>query len=396
MMKKKILYLITKATWGGAQRYVYDLATHLPSAKFSAQGGPASGWQPSVAYGTAGKLSSDLKQAGIAIYELPSLGRDIAIISDIRSFFQIIRCIRNVRPDVLHVNSSKAAALGALAGRLCRVPKIVFTVHGWPFKENRNVLSRAIIYFISWFTAFLSHATIVVSKTDKGIGDRVWSVHKKIYYIPLALKSAGTYSREQAAKILFDGPSAPFQNATRLVTIAELTHNKGLKYGIDMMSELERRTPGKYKYAIVGKGEEGHSLASYAQNKNVALSVWFVYINPPINRPPADLSSEAARFLPAFDIFVLPSIKEGMPYVLLEAAAAGLPIVATDVVKEEASSLPNIHFVPSGNGHALADAVEKLAQNLPAKQPGMVGSFADMLKKTVELYDSGSLTAIPE
>jgi len=384
--RKKVLFLITKATWGGAQKYVYDLTAHLDAGKFESH----------VAYGTTGKLSDDLKKAGIEIHGVPALGRDIAIVSDIKSFFQIIRCIRNVRPDVLHVNSSKAAALGALAGRLCGVHKIIFTVHGWPFKENRGALFRTFVYFASWFTAFLSHAVIVVSKTDKGIGDRMWSVHKKIYYIPLALKSAGTYSREQAAKILFDGPSAPFQNATRLVTIAELTPNKGFKYGIDMMSELERRTPGKYKYAIVGKGEEGHSLAGYAQNKNVVLSVWFVDINPPINRPPADLSSEAARFLPAFDIFVLPSIKEGMPYVLLEAAAAGLPIIATDVVKAEASSLPNIHFVPSGDGHALADAVEKLAKNLPAKQPGMVGSFADMLKKTVELYDSGSQTAIPE
>ena len=82
-----------------------------------------------------------------------------------------------------------------------------------------------------------------------------------------------------------------------------------------------------------------------------------------------------------------------MPYVLLEAAAAGLPIVATDVVEEEASNIPNIHFVPPQSGQALADAVEKLAQNLPGGKPCAIGSFADMLKKTVELYDSGSQTA---
>src|SRR3990167_5303761 len=80
---KKVLYLITKATWGGAQRYVYDLATHLDTSKF----------QPNVAYGTAGKLSNDLKRAEIKTYEIPALGRDIAFISDIKSFFQIIRCI---------------------------------------------------------------------------------------------------------------------------------------------------------------------------------------------------------------------------------------------------------------------------------------------------------------
>ena len=375
-MKKKVLYLITKATWGGAQKYVYDLATNVPKEEF----------EIIVVYGTHGKLVDDLSSAGIEVRQLPSLGRDIAVISDLKSFFELWKCLRELRPDVVHLNSSKAAALGALAARIARVPKIIFTAHGWPFKESRNIFARIVIYKISWFTTLLSTATVVVSKTDETIGRRMWFVGKKINYVPLALKSLGMYTREQAEKILFIGSSASFQDAIRLVTIAELTPNKGSKNGIDMMLELEKRAPGKYRYAIIGDGEERSSLATYAQSHGAGPSVWFVNINPPINRPLADLSSEAARFLPAFDIFILPSIKEGMPYVLLEATAAGLPIVATDVVKAEASNIPNIHFVPSRDGGALADAVEKLAKNLPARKPSTVGSFENIIKKTIGLY----------
>src|SRR5271170_6521365 len=69
---KKVLFLITKATWGGAQRYVYDLATNLPKEQFEVV----------VAYGQPGKLSEDLTTAGIRTIPIPALSRDVAIASD--------------------------------------------------------------------------------------------------------------------------------------------------------------------------------------------------------------------------------------------------------------------------------------------------------------------------
>src|SRR3990167_9882253 len=151
-----VLFLITKAAWGGAQRYVYDLATHLPPE-----------FEPIVACGTSGKLANDLLHADIGGRQIPSLGRDVAVISDIKSFFEIWKCIREVRPDVVHLNSSKAAALGAIAARIAGVQRIVFTVHGWPFNEKRGAIVRAFIYYVSMFTVLLSHAVIVVSKSDE-------------------------------------------------------------------------------------------------------------------------------------------------------------------------------------------------------------------------------------
>ncbi len=137
-----------------------------------------------------------LKEENVPIQAVPSLGRDVALFSDIASFFQLVKLLRAERPDVLHVNSSKAAALGALAGRIVGVPRIIFTVHGWPFKEDRNFFARGIIYFISWFTAVLSHATIVVSKRDEEIGKRMWFVSQKIHYVPLGIDPPVFLSRQ--------------------------------------------------------------------------------------------------------------------------------------------------------------------------------------------------------
>src|ERR1700722_1809647 len=102
--RTKVLFLITKGFWGGAQQYVFDLATHLPAQSFDV----------AVAYGTPGKLSDDLTKAGVRTLQVPSLGRDVAFVSDIKSFFEIVRLLQAQRPDVLHLNSSKAAAFGAL------------------------------------------------------------------------------------------------------------------------------------------------------------------------------------------------------------------------------------------------------------------------------------------
>ena len=362
--RKKILFLITKATWGGAQRYVYDLAKHLSTSDFGVE----------VAYGESGKLATMFTDAGIMTHPLPSLGRDIAIVSDVSSFFEIIACLRRVRPDVLHLNSSKAAALGALAARLTGVPKIIFTVHGWPFNERRNEFARVMMYLISWFTAFLSHAVIVVSKSDEVQGKQMRWVGNKLHYIPIGIETPQFIARHEARGALdMKGGSIP-----RVVTIAELTANKGLRYGIEAVSILKSENVDT-EYLIIGDGEQRIELEDVAMEFGVEDRVRF-----------AGFVSDAPKYLKAFDIFLLPSIKEGMPYVLLEAAAAGLPIITTTVVNPAfVESYPHIRAVPPADPEALAEALA-----LTMREKSGKGSFpvenqfllSEMIKQTSALY----------
>jgi glycosyltransferase involved in cell wall biosynthesis len=128
MRKKKVTYVITKANWGGAQRYVFDLATHLPKEEFDV----------SVAYGVEGKLAEELKRAGIVTHYIPALGRDVSFVKDTKSLLELFELFLKEQPDVVHLNSSKAGGVGALAARLTGVPKIVFTIHGLPEDEARR------------------------------------------------------------------------------------------------------------------------------------------------------------------------------------------------------------------------------------------------------------------
>ena len=103
--------MITKSNWGGAQRYVYDLATNLPKAKFDV----------AVIMGGAGELGEKLTGAGIRGVHIQRLERDMGVINDTFAFFELLKIFLREKPDIVHLNSSKAGGLGGLAGRIYNV-----------------------------------------------------------------------------------------------------------------------------------------------------------------------------------------------------------------------------------------------------------------------------------
>ncbi len=296
--RTKILFVITKSNWGGAQRYVFDLATHLPQEEFEVE----------VAFGKRGRLAEELLKAGIATHEVVSLQRDLSVTSDTQGLFELIRLYKQIRPDVVHLNSSKAGGIGALAARIVGIPRIIFTAHGWPFWEKRGAIARAAIWVASWLTALLSHTVIVISDYDLHVAQRMPFVKKKVVRIHNGIAPlTGLESGETIRKVFPPG-------ATITGTIGELNKNKNQA----ALIEQARNDPAMY-VAIVGEGEERNNLEEKIRAYGLEERVKLFGFMP------------APTVLKGFDRFALPSLKEGLPYVLLEAQAAGLPIVANRV-----------------------------------------------------------------
>ena len=109
--KTKILYLVTLSEWGGAQKYIYDLATNS-SPNFNII--VATGGDPH------GQLITRLKENNIRTVHLPDLARSVNFYRDTRAFFSLIKLYKSEKPDIVHLNSSKAGALGALASNCCQ------------------------------------------------------------------------------------------------------------------------------------------------------------------------------------------------------------------------------------------------------------------------------------
>ncbi len=297
-LKKKILYVITKSNWGGAQKYVYDLATSLPKEQFDA----------AVALGGTGPLLEKLQAAGIRTISLP-LTRDIKIFSDPTVvLFSLLRLFREERPDVVHLNSSKAGGIGAFAARLAGVQRIIFTAHGWPFAEKRNAVWRLFAWLGSYGTALLSHEIIAVSKKDLLLGQRMLFCTNKMHLVYNGIKLPMAFGSGEVIRSAFPA------GARITGTIGELTNNK------NQIALIEQAKSNSDMFvAIVGEGEERSRLEAQIREYGLEARVKLFGFMP------------AREVLKGFDVFVLPSLKEGLPYVLLEARAASLPIEANRV-----------------------------------------------------------------
>lgn len=346
--KKKIVYVITKSNWGGAQRYVYDLATSLPRTEFD----------PIVVCGGKGDLVRRLNKAGVRVLEIQGFQRDISLKKEFQAFFELLSFFRQERPSVVHLNSPKAGGLGALAARISRVPRIIFTVHGWAWNEVRPRYQKNSIKFFSWLTVLLAHETIAVSKSDAIEMCGMPYVKTKICVIHNGISdTTPMLSRLDARAKLAIPPQT-----IAIGTIAELHHNKGLSVGVEAIATLKK--PNIIWY-IVGEGDDHDRLSEQINGLPIIL---------------AGKYEDAARFLSAFDVFLLPSLKEGLPYVILEAGNAGLPVVATRVggISEIIESGVSGVLVPPRDPQGLAGALAKLIAD-----PALARQMGEALKKTV-------------
>lgn len=373
---KKILYVITKSNFGGAQRYVYELATHLPKDRF----------EVSVALGGDGLLKTKLIEKGIKVHSIDGAARDISITKDLQVLWRLYKIFKEVKPDVVHLNSSKISGLGAVAARFAGVKHIIYTNHGWPFREPRRAWQKLIIKFLSWLTVMFADTTIVLSERERADADKWPWAAAKLRVIPNGLVPFELLPRENALSELIGSELAAkiSSDGVRVVgTIAELHRNKGLIHAIEGMGLLNDK---KTIFIIIGEGEERNRLEELISSLDLGDSVFLV-----------GSIDDARTHLLAFDFFLLPSVKEGLPYAIMEAGFAGLPVIATNVggIPEIISNLSEGLLIsprrPQEIKHALiyvenhpAD-IKQFAENLQ-KKIKTVYSFDRLLSSIEDLY----------
>lgn len=365
--KIKILYAITKSNWGGAQKYVYDLATHLPTDTYEVL----------CLLGQAGELQLRLTQANIRTIVLPDLDRNISLKKDWATFWQMIKIFRQEKPDILHLNSSKIGGLGALAGRLTGISKIIFTGHGWAFNENRNYFQKKIIYCLYLLTIALAHQTIAVSDKTRNDIPKNKYFSKKIITIKNGLAPTTALDKETARKILREKLPANLDmlNKFWLGTISELHKNKGLKYlvrAIHLLKNTADKPQDVPLVVIIGEGEERAQLQKEIKRYSLEGDVFLV-----------GNISNAGTLIPALDIFTLTSITEALPYVLLEAGQTGAPIIASavggipEIITDKESGL----LIEVGDTKEISQAIDFMLKN-----PEKARLFGENLKNKINQY----------
>lgn len=375
----KILYIITLSSWGGAQKYVYNLALNLAkieTIEFSVAGG-----QESI-----GELSARLLDKNLKFIPIKRLVRRISPLNDLLAVWEIKKLIDKEKPDVVHLNSSKAGAVGSLAAKLSRQrPKVIYTVHGWVFKESLNPIIKLVYFLIEKSFAGFKDFFIFLSHLDQqtGIKSKITPANKTtIIYNGLDLSDNYFFDKETALNKL------NIKANGRLVigTVANFYATKGLQYLIEAVKILTDDYKLPVLIIIIGDGELRPELER--QITGLKLQDKIILTGS---------VKDASKYLQAFDIAVMSSVKEGVPYFLLEAMSAGLPIVATKVggIPEVITNGENGFLVESKNPAALAGKIKTLAEDENLRQQFSNNNqqkvkdqfnLEDTIKKTLQIY----------
>ncbi|MFC1622525.1 glycosyltransferase family 4 protein [Patescibacteria group bacterium] len=382
---KKILYLITQSEWGGAQKYVFDLTMALKDKHII-----------EVAVGERKKnLNEDwlinLEKSNIKVWRLMHVVRELNLWHDFLSSWELYKLFLKSKPDIIHLNSSKIGSTGAVVGWLYKKIhqpnlKIVYTVHGFVFNEPLPYWRRKFYLWSEKFSGKFKDKLICVSEHDKIIGlnkhiadhDKFVTIHNGI-----DLKNLNFLDKQTARNKL--STTYNLQPTTYVIgTIANLYSTKGLEYLIKSAKILVEKNKN-IKFIVIGEGGLRKDLEKEIKNFNLQDNFFLTGVLP-----------DAHKYLSAFDIFVLSSIKEGFPYTLIEALVVGLPIVTTrvggilEIVEPEVNGL----MVEPQKPREIAKAIEKILDNPnlaeKLKQNNLIKakkfSLEKMVEKTEEVY----------
>lgn len=305
-----ICIAITKSDiMGGAQKYVLTLASELTKR----------GHKVTVLAGGDGVLFDHLTTEGIDFIKLKSSQRDISIGKEFALLRELYATFKKIRPDVLHLNSSKMGVVGALIGRMAGIRSLIFTAHGWAFNESRPAWQKAVFYFLYWITVMLCTKTICVSKKTKEQIESLPGMRSRTTVVYNGVHAPNFYSHEEARSQL--ARQFPFLDLQKkwISVLAELHPIKGHDILIEAISDNPLIFEN-YQIVCMGTGQDADRLKALVSQKNLDLYVFFTgYL------------SEASRYLKAFEMNVLPSRSEALPLAILESGLAGTLVIASAV-----------------------------------------------------------------
>jgi glycosyltransferase involved in cell wall biosynthesis len=357
MTTQKVVHIITRLDRGGSAQ----------NTMLTALGHDRSHFEPVVITGEAGRWDAQggmtaitenlclLEKEGIHYHMVPSLVRHLSLRADLTALWNLVALLRQEQPHIVHTHTSKAGVLGRLAAWITGVPVIVHTPHGHVFYGHfGSILSWVFLQIeraLAWITDVLIALT-AAEKTEhleRGVG---WA--DRFAIIPSGIDIDRFKQVLKAGKVMpewFDCPP----DAIVIGSVGWLTDIKGHRFLVDAVARLKQEHPHLH-LVILGSGGQYDALLHQARNAGISQSVHLV-----------GHREDVERALAGMDGFVLPSLNEGMGRALIEAMAAGLPVIASRVggipalIKHEKNGL----LVPAGDSLALAVAVRRILSDPP-------------------------------
>jgi len=351
---KKVVHIITRLDQGGSARETLQTVLGHNRGRF----------RVSLAFGPPETATADdaallkaalqqLGQAGVSVFQVPQLVREINPVLDAWATVALWRLLRGVRPDVVHTHTSKAGAVGRLAAWLARIPVVIHTPHGHLFYGYYGRFLSTLLCFAERLLARLTDR--IVTLTDRGAQEHVqYKIASPQKFVTIhggnslaqfrSMRVNATVKRKE----LELPPEGPI-----IGTVGRLVPIKGHSWLLRAVLRVLAEFP-QACVVLIGDGPLLGELQELASELGISPHVVFL-----------GTRHDIPECLASLDLFVLPSLNEGMGRALVEAMAVGCPVVATrvggipDIVADGTTGL----LVPPRDERALAEAILTLLRD---------------------------------
>jgi glycosyltransferase involved in cell wall biosynthesis len=370
MNRIRLFQVITRMVLGGAQRVVLGLLERLPREEF----------EQTLVCGTGSASDAALlpraRETAAAVVLVPELVREVRPWRDTQATAKLAALFERRRPHVVHAHTYKAGVTACVAARLAGVPAVVFTPHGHIFARGSCIpgvpqggWKLALLRWVTRGAQACAHRVTALSEADL----------REQLDLGLSPPSKYRVIRNGIDVDRYTGaPPRTAGDAPVIGAVGRFTAEKGHATLVEAFARVRGRLP-RARLVLVGSGDLDQDLRGLARRLGVDGAVTFAG------------ERDSAEVLPSFDLFVQPSLYESQGLAILEAMAAGRPVVATDVggVRDAVRDGETGLLVPAADPGAMAGAILRLAGD-----PGEASAMAERARARIrELYSVDRMVA---
>lgn len=328
----------------------------------------AANWQSSA----KSQISVYEQEYDIKIKNIP-MSRNPFATTNLTAYKELVELINQAEIDYIHCNTPVGGLLGRLAGKRCKVKKVIYQAHGFHFYKGAPLLNWLLYYPVEKWLARYTDALITINKEDYKLAQRKMKLKNggKVYYVPGVGIDTSQYSIDGDLRKKKRAELGLLPDDIALISMGDLIERKNYSVAIRAVSEAQN---DKMHYFICGVGTEEGALRSLAKQLNVARQIHFL-----------GYRTDIKELLTASDIFLFTSIQEGLSRSMMEAMVSGLPCVASNI-------RGNSDLLENGEGGFLCDShnasefAEKI--NLLAANPELCEKMGSANLMRIQQFDT--------
>lgn len=296
------------------------------------------------------KIKNDEEEFGVKIINI-DLARSPYSPKNISAYKQLIDFVKKENIDYIHCNTPVGGLLGRLAGKKCKVKKVIYQAHGFHFYKGAPLKNWLIYYPIERWLAHYTDAIITINKEDyeRAQGFRLRN-NGKVYYVPGVGIDLSQYELPENTRELKRKELGLKETDVALISMGDLIDRKNYSVAIEAVAKANNPN---LQYFICGKGPEEEKLKKMVEDLGVKEQIHFL-----------GFRTDIKELLKAADIFLFTSKQEGLARSLMEAMASGLPCIASKI-------RGNTDLLDEGKGGYLREVTD-------------VTGFSGCLKKLVD------------